>query len=111
MEKKTVNNIKAYKEIIGICSKCGCAVYKEIDKNLKEDYLGYCPNCDENLLSVEINFEKINATHEICPHCENEVPLLNKLIKQVCPNCNEEIYPCSMCDIDNLNCNNCPIEK
>lgn len=48
---------------------------------------------------------------ELCPYCEHEVELENKFESQQCPNCNKIILPCSLCDMDKVNCSKCPIEK
>jgi len=36
------------------CSKCGTEVEEEKDKELSKEYPYYCPECDENLYSFEI---------------------------------------------------------
>ncbi len=46
---------------------------------------------------------------EWCPNCEGEVEILNTPEKQICPECNENISPCSLCDHNNVNCANCII--
>ncbi|HID0768150.1 TPA: hypothetical protein ACXDAZ_002680 [Clostridium botulinum] len=38
-------------------------------------------------------------TYELCPECEYEVTLLNKMEEQVCPVCGKEIIPCSICKL------------
>lgn len=48
---------------------------------------------------------------ELCPNCENEVALYPKLIMQVCPICYEKIKPCAMCDMDNVDCIQCPLDN
>jgi hypothetical protein len=40
---------------IGTCVKCGSACFEEKDGKLSKDYKGFCPTCDENLYSFEIN--------------------------------------------------------
>ena len=48
---------------------------------------------------------------ELCPHCGEEVKLINKFEKQYCPKCGELIKPCSLCDNDIVNCNYCEIKE
>lgn len=49
--------------------------------------------------------------YEICPYCDNEV-ILNKIkCFQSCPNCNEKIKLCGLCDMDNVKCSNCYLDK
>jgi formylmethanofuran dehydrogenase subunit E len=40
---------------IGRCKKCGELAFKELDSKLSKTYTGFCPACDENLFSFEIN--------------------------------------------------------
>jgi hypothetical protein len=40
---------------IGKCNKCGGEVFKELDSKLSKQYAGFCPVCDENLFSFEMN--------------------------------------------------------
>ena len=40
----------------------------------------------------------------------NEVQILISGIL-ICPECGEKILPCSMCDMDNVNCNYCRWEN
>ena len=44
---------------------------------------------------------------EWCSHCEGEVEILNTPERQICPECDEIIFPCSLCDHDNVKCANC----
>jgi hypothetical protein len=39
---------------IGYCTKCGSYCYEETNQGL-EDYIGFCPSCDENLFEFEID--------------------------------------------------------
>lgn len=66
----------------------------------------------EILADMMENFEFVGQVEQIiewCPHCETEVKLENKFEKQQCPECEEEILPCSMCE-DPRKCEQCPIE-
>ena len=60
---------------------------------------------DEN---IEIITPEDELTHEMCPHCENEVEIPSDFAIQECPNCKCPILPCSMCD--EKNCKKCPLE-
>ena len=48
-----------------------------------------------------------NIVYEMCPYCDKEVKLEAKLHEQYCPNCNQIIKPCALCDMDTVNCNKC----
>ena len=37
-----------------ICKRCGAPVLKETDLELSQEYPFYCPNCDENMFSFEV---------------------------------------------------------
>lgn len=52
----------------------------------------------------------INTTNELCPHCNNEVEIINDKPSK-CPVCGETILPCSMCDMDKVKCNDCKFSK
>lgn len=52
---------------------------------------------------------KYKYTYELCPNCEEEVKLKAEFIKQICPSCKEEILPCSLCDMDQVDCSKCPL--
>ena len=43
---------------------------------------------------------------EWCGYCENEVKIDDCGVS-VCPICGEKILPCSQCDMDKVDCNNC----
>lgn len=49
------------------------------------------------------------TTWEMCPECEAEVELDMILKMQVCPSCGKPIAPCSICDMNFVNCTLCPI--
>ena len=49
---------------------------------------------------------------EWCPYCEQEVEIKAiKFKKQNCPNCNNLIKACSLCNQDKCNCEKCKGEK
>jgi predicted RNA-binding Zn-ribbon protein involved in translation (DUF1610 family) len=60
---------------------------------------------------MEKGFDIMNKISEWCPKCNTEVELEESFTTQICPNCNKEILPCCMCDNDEVNCNECPLEK
>lgn len=45
-----------------ICKHCGCEVNEEVEEELKKEYPYYCPYCDENMYSFEV--EEIPETIE-----------------------------------------------
>lgn len=51
-----------------------------------------------------------NKTYELCPFCEYEIELkCIKFKQQSCSNCGELIFPCSLCNYDEMNCYKCLI--
>ena len=38
------------------CSHCGHAVCYEADKDILKEYEYYCPDCDENMYGIEVEF-------------------------------------------------------
>ncbi len=44
---------------------------------------------------------------ELCPNCGVEVDIKEGCIKQNCPNCGKRILPCSLCNMDEVNCKDC----
>ena len=52
-----------------------------------------------------------NKVSELCGNCGQEV-FIDCDIIGICPFCGKEILPCSICDWDNINCQNeCPFRK
>lgn len=51
-----------------------------------------------------------NVIHELCGKCSEEVEIKESFEVQICPSCKESIYPCSMCDMDRVSCNYCPLD-
>lgn len=50
-------------------------------------------------------------SYEMCPHCETEQPLVNGFVVHTCIECGEPLFPCSLCDMDSVNCSEeCPFE-
>lgn len=47
---------------------------------------------------------------ELCPICNDEVELEDKMEIQICPTCNNDILPCALCDMDHAKCNECDLE-
>jgi len=69
-----------------------------IDKDNPRDYSW----CDKfNDLGTIIN--------EWCPCCESEVTLDKVFQIQECPICGKPIKPCSICDMDKVNCVECKL--
>lgn len=51
-----------------------------------------------------------STTAEVCPYCDQQVIIANTGISK-CPNCGKWIVPCSMCIMEEVNCNSCTAEK
>lgn len=47
---------------------------------------------------------------EWCPHCNKEVVIPAWTVSP-CPNCNEVIVPCSICNHYEMNCGKCPFKQ
>ena len=60
-------------------------------------------------------FTPFTPVHEMCGHCLSEVKLKNRFEMQTCPNCNEHIMPCSICEhkdkVHYDSCDTCPLKK
>ena len=69
---------------------------EEIKKHKKENpgFMHYHKNDEEIII-------------EWCPHCTMDVEIKGKAEKQICPECGEEITPCSLCDYNKVFCGNC----
>jgi hypothetical protein len=48
---------------------------------------------------------------EWCSNCCCEVGLTPTMTIQRCPNCGDYIIPCSLCNWDSCDCNNCELDK
>ena len=48
------------------------------------------------------------CTDEYCPNCDDEVVIFAEMRVQVCPNCGERLYPCSICT--ERFCRTCPLD-
>ena len=81
--------------------------YDIVINNKKELY-----GCIQNFYNMEKKEEKEknNVIFEICPHCDQEIPLEEKKEKQLCHNCEGLIKPCSLCDLNEVDCNNCYLD-
>ena len=58
--------------------------------------------------------ENENVVYELCPHCEEEIKLVNEFKVQVCPSCGKHIVVCSLCPLlmmEGRCTNNCHLEK
>lgn len=49
-----------------VCKHCGCEVNEEVESELRKEYPYYCPECDENMYSFEV--EEIPETMEEHKH-------------------------------------------
>lgn len=54
--------------------------------------------------------DKEDTCFEWCPKCENEVRISTEGVSK-CPICGRSIKPCSMCDMNEVNCSKCKITK
>lgn len=54
--------------------------------------------------------DNADFVYEICPVCGEEVKLKAEMKIQKCPSCGNQILPCSLCDSDECDCSNCPLE-
>lgn len=61
----------------------------------------------EGLTMIEI--KRVNTTAELCPICENEV-VIPADYPSNCPECNNTILPCSMCNMDQVDCRKCKFD-
>jgi len=50
--------------------------------------------------------EKWGKTSEVCPYCDQQVEIDDTGISK-CPNCEKWISPCSMCNMNEVDCDNC----
>jgi len=39
------------------CRRCNSKVMEETEPSLKKEYDYYCPNCDENMMSMEVRLD------------------------------------------------------
>ena len=53
-----------------------------------------------------LEIRRVNTTFELCPICENEVEIPADHPSN-CPKCNNIILPCSMCNMDQVDCRKC----
>lgn len=62
---------------------------------------------------VQIPEDNEDGVYEFCPHCDNEVYLLNEFKVQKCPECGEYIVPCNLCPLlgENKCSGKCPLEE
>lgn len=56
-----------------------------------------------------IEIKRVNTTTELCPICEWEVEIPADYPSN-CPKCENRILPCSMCNMDQVNCSECIYE-
>lgn len=69
----------------------------------------------EEIMKLKNATEQREEIYEFCPYCEKKVELANIFIKQKCPNCGKEIYPCGICPHiakdEEASCNDCPLRR
>lgn len=53
-----------------------------------------------------LEIRRVNTTTELCPICEWEVEIPADYPSN-CPKCNNIILPCSMCNMDQVDCRKC----
>lgn len=66
---------------------------------------------DDNLnecINLFIKKYFLNATYEFCPYCEEDV--LIPTVGGYCDTCGVWLKPCSLCNMDKVNCNKCKWE-
>lgn len=90
-----------------------CQVYIDSECNKEvDDFVVPANVVDANkdrmfIIEHMINTD-IDAIAEWCPHCCDEVTLLNEFKVQICPSCGHPICPCCLCD----DCSHdCPLDK
>lgn len=48
--------------------------------------------------------------NEHCPHCDSDTPFYVEFKAFHCTHCGKSILPCSLCDKDRVDCNECPLK-
>lgn len=82
------------------CLNCGTELTIK-NSQIEHDTLGSYVICDKCGASFDIN----NTTTEWCSNCENETEI--ELEGGHCKHCGKWLKPCSMCDMDKVNCTLC----
>jgi len=90
----------------GSCHNCEQGAFLEIDEKVLQEIRER--DGDEPCKFVEAGYDSV---WEMCPICNEEVRLEPRLVVQTCPNCKNDILPCSMCEPDEVDCSKCPLEK
>jgi len=75
---------------------------------LKQKLLNKIDTVTRYFINKEIY--KPKKVWELCPNCNTEVKIPNNK-RSICPECKEDILPCSMCNMDEVKCSTCPYEK
>ena len=65
---------------------------------------------DGKVIEMVVYEYDTDIVDEVCPWCDTEVELKDKMIPQLCPECSIAILPCSMCVPDRQSCNECPYD-
>lgn len=94
----------------GISMNGDYLVRYERGNNNNEDWYIYV--YVRQIVQIPENNEKQNIVYEYCPHCDNEVDLLNEFKVQFCPSCGKAIVPCNICPLleENKCSGKCPLE-
>jgi len=86
---------------------CGLVIGGDIHTTLPDDMIDW----DFATHPTEVHIGTVEChTYEWCPKCDVEVKLADKFEIQSCPNCGQEILPCSICDMDKNDCTECKLE-
>ena len=72
-------------------------------KDIKDNILNFYPFQEKCIKETALEIGLITA--EVCPNCNVEV-LINRNGEK-CEHCGKFIKPCSLCDMDNVNCKDC----
>ena len=72
-------------------------------KDIKDNILNFYPFQEKCIKETALEIGLITA--EVCPNCNVEV-LINRNGEK-CEHCGKFIKPCSLCDMDNVNCRDC----
>lgn len=92
----------------GLFVKC---CYDKYFKSSNCDIYSFLNTCLEECITEfkEKYFKEVNKIFEYCPFCNDE-----SIIDEDggnCKHCGKYLKPCSLCDMDKVNCNNCKFDK
>ena len=78
---------------------------EQIDEYYSKDWIYVNDDWQED--KVEIFYHAIK-TYELCPYCGEETQITEFGGK--CKNCGRFLKPCSLCDMENVNCEKCKFD-